>query len=231
MSMGQFWRALAPQGYNLYPAAGVCPRTACQSLQMQWSTCFYEILTWCNDPSNLVAMLSLWDCFACCAIIVCPNAYKSHSTPLRLIRGSVTNGAGRVIRQSLYGRRIIIDKWDASQAKHLITISSQQDLKAAFVTSRNLSSLLKQVLVFSTGSFTGEMDGAWSSVRSHLHPSERRVRLNIFSQTHSHTKCIFLLIIVILCTLGGLLGCCCGRSLLLAAHRTQVSLSRNSSNC
>ncbi len=143
MSMGQFWRALAPQGYNLYPAAGVCPRTACQSLQMQWSTCFYEILTWCNDPSNLVAMLSLWHFFACCAIIVCPNAYKSHSTPLRLIRGSVTNGAGWVMRQSLYGRIIIIDKWDASQAKHLITISSQQDLKAAFVTSRNLSSLLK----------------------------------------------------------------------------------------
>ncbi len=43
------------------------------------------------------------------------------------------------MRQSLYGRRI--HKWDASQAK-LITISSQQDLKAAFVTSRNLSSLI-----------------------------------------------------------------------------------------
>ncbi len=64
---------------------------------------------------NALSMRFFARFFAHCTIIVRPIAYKviaRHSsigrTIWRLFRGSVTNGAGGVARQNLYGRRRII---------------------------------------------------------------------------------------------------------------------------
>ncbi len=119
MSMGQLWGALAPQGTTYTPLRGMFSHSLITSSYVV----IYMFLR--NSRSelrlvkvgrNALSMRFFARFFAHCTIIVRPIAYKSHSPPFlnraarfdACFRGSVTNGAGGVARQNLYGRRRII---------------------------------------------------------------------------------------------------------------------------
>ncbi len=61
MSMGQFWAALVPKVYSLYPTARYVLAQLTSLFKCGDPTCFHEILARSYDLSNLVAVLRLWD--------------------------------------------------------------------------------------------------------------------------------------------------------------------------